>query len=218
MLMADVRQAHRLALTGLALLCCMGCGSRYARNRIADLADVMDLEVSVGPGLDLHVRAGCIGTGFGGAKQRGLVCHGRQFGYATRVSAAVLVASVTTVEDESYSLGTLGQSPSQYDEHAGHRHDVRSLLLLAHWQDDSQVRVKAYQFPQSSLWPPHWWQALDLEVGGSLAIAGLHLGIAPGELLDFLLGVFTLDLVGDDLPTAVLGPAPTDERARSPAS
>lgn len=179
---------------------------------MADLADVVDFEASVGPGLDVRARAGCIGIGVGGASQRAFACHGRQFGYATRRSAGLLLAARTTVEEETYSLGTLGRPPSQYDEHAGHRRDIQSLLFLAHWQDDSRVRVKAYDFPQSSLWPPHWWQALDVEFGGAAALVGIHVGLGPGELLDFLLGLFTVDIVGDDLPSA----APERSSAETP--
>jgi hypothetical protein len=41
----------------------------------------------------------------------------------------------------------------------------------------------------------HLW---DVEVGVSPLFVGLNIGVSPGELLDFLLGWFGIDLGGDD--------------------
>jgi hypothetical protein len=195
-------------------LCQAGCGSRYARDRLADFVDVFDMELGFGPGLDVRGRASCIGTGLGVSKQRVLAWHGRQFGFAERAAAGVLLASVTEVREESYSLGTLGRAPAEYDEHCAHRHDLKCLLSLAHWEDDRQAHVPSHESAQSNLWPPHWWQALDAEFGGAFGVVGLHVGISPGQLLDFLLGWTTLDIVGDDLAPQPPKPAKPEPSQR----
>ena len=42
--------------------------------------------------------------------------------------------------------------------------------------------------------------AFDLEVSLFVLIFGIEIGISFGELLDFILGIFTIDIAGDDTP------------------
>ena len=41
---------------------------------------------------------------------------------------------------------------------------------------------------------------LDVEVGAVVAWIGFRVGVSPGELIDFLAGIVTLDPAGDDIP------------------
>lgn len=59
---------------------------------------------------------------------------------------------------------------------------------------------------------------LDVEVGISAFIAGLEISLRPGELADFFLGWFGLDLAGDDgLPYGVTAAPIAPSGAASPA-
>ena len=63
--------------------------------------------------------------------------------------------------------------------------------------------------------PPTRW--LDLEVGASFVFA-VRVGVSPGEMLDFVLGWFGVDLAGDDgkgrgRPLALPGETEPDVRA-----
>ena len=56
---------------------------------------------------------------------------------------------------------------------------------------------------------PGWPRAADVEFGASAGV-GFHVGLSPGELLDFLLGLSTLDVAGDDVPLHPPTPQPAE--------
>ena len=56
------------------------------------------------------------------------------------------------------------------------------------------------------VWPLHW---LDVEVDGA-AFLGMRIGISVGELADFLLGWFGVDIAGDDEVPEGVAPKPAD--------
>ena len=53
------------------------------------------------------------------------------------------------------------------------------------------------------------WQASSFEVGATLGVIEARVGINPMEILDFLVGIFGLDLAGDDPPPPVIVVEPT---------
>ncbi len=78
-----------------------------------------------------------------------------------------------------------------------------SLLKTSH------TKARFLSSPPDTEWKYHlfllspvkdvdWLDALDAEVTVGAFFGGLQLGVRPGELLDFVAGIFTLDLAGDD--------------------
>jgi hypothetical protein len=178
------------------LFACPGCAvGTYFANRGADLLDCFIAEVSVGPGLDLHLQVGPAGTGLGVSKQWGAGLHGRDL---------VLVGRET--------FGAVIVAASSLDWLA-----VCSLWPAADRPDVTRPRRSATGRPRDYLWfvgvpiaftlcagasgdeaVPEYPENLNIEAGGSLLFVGAHGGINLIECHDFLAGVLCLDPVGDD--------------------
>ncbi len=166
-----------------------GCQSsigNYFANRGNDLRDIAGVAVSVGPGFGVAVRATAVlqveasyyysyklGTWRRGA---GLWKHVEKAGGLSPIFW------VRNVERESI-FGDLD--------------DVDDGLIIAPWPDSHF----------SGFMSPRQWQEMSFsaeqgfwDIGASLhlLVAGVHAYVNPAELLDFLLGVFGIDLMGDD--------------------
>ncbi len=193
------RRGIVMLLTPLLGMIFSGCAS-YIRNRTADFADVFGAELTCGPGVHLHVQAtDYLGTGVGMSRQSGPALHGRYAGTVSRTSGGAIIinASMVTLED-TYMRPLFPGSPA-YDDF---------LIECLSIYDDSQMTFFFF-FPSDLAWwgdgalylksiKERWWRLLDLSVGASLGI-GCHFYVSPGELVDFALGLFAIDLVGDDL-------------------
>ena len=175
-----------------------GCSSvsSYPGDRIADLADIFTAEVSIGPGFDIHVQAtGLFGTALGYSPQWGPMMHGRFVGSGERTTAGVLISADTHITDEVMSPIYGNQVYKPRD---------RS------WFPFLRYPVLVPAFRQEEL--P---RMLDVEAGAS-AIVGAHLGLSPIELVDFVLGLFLLDPVGDDYRPGAAPVAPPPQPPAQP--
>jgi len=180
---------RRVWLAGIAamlLFGAWGCGyvARYVRSRAADLADVVTVELTAGPGADVHAQlTGFFGTALGYSTQRGLVIRGRFYGVATRRTAGVLFLGGTATD--AVRLASLAASGQYVPERA-----FWALMLPLTFGSAEGLRFGFL---------PRWLHAADVAFGASLGV-GFHVGLSPGEMLDFLLGFATLDIAGDDAP------------------
>ena len=171
---ARLRRMARL-VPCLLVLALAGCG--YVSNRLGDFADVFVLEVTVGPGLDVHAQAtGLVGTGFGSSSQWGPMMHGRYVGTGARRSGGIILFSHTEIE-EDLMVPLRGDEPYEAPS--------RGWAVIC-WPPSRPFRTKG---ERRSL--------LNVEVGAS-AIVGAHVGVSPIELVDFLLGFAMVDICSDD--------------------
>jgi len=168
-----------------ALAACSGCAGLepYLANRGADFLDIFMVEMTAGPGVDVHAQfTSYLGTAVGGSLQEGLLWHGRHFGMGKRDTMGLLVMAVT--ESEGRQMFSL---------HGG-THEARggawyALLPFKRGPAGGELSMDA-----AEKWPHN----LDIQIGASI-IYGLHVGISPGEFIDFLVGLTTVDLANDDL-------------------
>ena len=175
-----------------------GCAT-YVRNRTADLADIISAEASVGRGAHLNIQVtDFIGTGLGFSKQHGIAIHGRYIGASTRESGGLVVMNISGVERTGTQMRPLfagGRSYADmqrdcihiYDDTRGSMWFIVPMDLA--WNGPSLYRDSARE---------RWWRILDVSVGAS-AIAGFHICLSPGEIVDFVLGLAGLDMAGDDV-------------------
>ena len=175
-----------LLLPLLVLVLGSGCRStgEYFRCRGRDLADVVTLELTAGPGVDVHGQATTfVGAAAGWSVQKGLFWHGRHVGGGRRETAGFVLLGAT----EARPLTPPGPEPAP-------RMPVRRaawamfLPLLVSPADGVHLGYVA-----------DWPHTADVTMGASAGI-GFHLGVSPGEALDFLAGLTTLDPAGDDSP------------------
>ena len=194
-----VRSAIIVALSvpslGLA-----GCGYLGARGR--DATDILSLGISAGSGMG--VRAGItrlLALEVMAQKDEKFFGFYQRNFHWTESSYGLLFASwrMPTVGDEpppprwkGWDLLTTSRRRTQYPNRAEIEDRRHTLFILSglHAQ-------RAIDF-------------LDVEVGISALIGGLEMSIRPGQLADFLLGWFGIDLGGDDGTRfgEVIGPPP----------
>jgi len=183
------------AVLSLAALGCTSPGN-YLGNRAADLADVFTAELTIGPGLDVHAQVtGLLGSAFGYSPQWGLMMHGRFVGTGERNTGGIVITGGTRV------------SGDLLDPVYG---DAVYVPRDRAWFPFIRYPALVPAFRRSEL-----ARLLDVEAGGA-AIVGVHFGVSPIELVDFLLGFAFLDMVGDDyrptppaVPVTPATPAPS---------
>ena len=196
------RVVNVLALCLLpAVLGSAGCSSvgSYFMARLADAADPFALEVSIGPGADVHANVTrWLGTAVGMSFQAaGVGFHGRYLGRIMRCTSGALLfgASQGEVLSPSVAEGPAGLSP---------RGGGWCLLMAPpgdHLEDLAFGTLRPGRFGQ--------W---DLDVGASL-IVGVHAGVNPVEMVDFVLGFVGIDIADDDDPEAWRAGTPSTDRA-----
>ena len=178
---------RRLLIAALALWApaVPGCSSAgpYLRSRAADFADIFILELTVGPGADVHANVTeYLGSALGYSFQRGVMFYEGKAHGGVRGTMGVLAFAATDAQPVGPGDDTGREAPFATDR-------AWLVFLPLSWlirEAPGGVRK----------WPDN----LNVEVGGSLIYLGAHAGMSGGELLDFLLGWTTLDIVGDDRP------------------
>ncbi|HKS17291.1 MAG TPA: hypothetical protein VJU16_08260 [Planctomycetota bacterium] len=163
------------------LLLLPGCA--YLESRARDVGDIVRLEASIGTGLQAHVNAGeVLHLGLGSSRRW---TAGWAYGITTterRVEDHLPLSYFASLSDpETVSLHKLRIGDDV--QNLLHRCDVVAPVSFA----SGTMRKPAMQF----------W---NLEVGVMAVVVGVEAGVNPAELVDFLLGIVTLDIAGDDDP------------------
>jgi len=165
------------AATAASLL--SGCAYFGARAR--DLGDIVRLEGSLGVGLQANVNAGeLLHLGIGSRRCKSA---GWAYGLSTserRVEDHFPLSYVATIlNPDVAALHTLkiGDGPEQ-PQH-------RCPMVAPGAFSSGTVHKPAMQF----------W---NIEAGVMLVGVGVEAGVNPAELVDFILGIFGLDIAGDD--------------------
>jgi len=187
-------------LAGLALGLWLAAGGAlgcsYARDRALDFTDIVQVGVSDGGGIIVRaVPTRFLTLELGGRKDETFYGIRRRSFHWVESSWGLLFSSFWSprIGEEAFARRTgtdvirtshskllfpLAERPEalrgEYEEHAYH------LFVLTRSQRT------------------HLVEYLDLEADVSLLIVGAQVIVSPGELLDFLAGLITLDPAGDD--------------------
>ena len=156
-----------------------GCAWLGARGR--DAADIVRVEGSLGVGLQANVNAGeLLHLGVGSSRRQSA-------GWAYGIST-----SERRVEDHLplsfvYSLIEPG-TEALHSLEIGGKDDLQKHRCAA--VAPCTLRAGTIQKPPIQFW--------SLEVGVMALFVGAEIGVNPAEFVDFLLGIFGIDLAGDD--------------------
>jgi len=173
------------------------CG--YLRDRLKDTADIIPISVSSGPGLYAGVRAtGLVGTGIGYAKvSRAGLIRRRWFRYTPPLSK---FSNFRTWDETTKGWIITWYRDNDPEPGAGNRiyPDFKFTSMLGmnligmgpYIEDKSTKGGYRYHQDLSSL--------LDVEVDAHILLVGVRMGISPLQMVDWLLGWFTLDIGNDD--------------------
>lgn len=158
-------------------------GCSYFGARAHDFGDIVRLEGSIGVGLQANVNAGeLLHLGVGSSRR---TSAGWAYGLSTserRVEdhfPLSYIASILNPEVAALHSLKIGEGP-ELPQH-------RCPTLAPGAFSSGTVRKPAMQF----------W---NLEAGVMVVAVGVEAGVNPAELVDFLLGLFGLDIAGDDEP------------------
>jgi hypothetical protein len=194
----------------LSLLCivaslpaaCRTTTGGYFEDRLNDTIDMVPFSVAVGPGFYVGARATAIaGVGIGydnthraGWKHRIANASDPQnlkgFKSWDETEAGVLIGWVRTADPGPLSAATAARpSPRNGPPQAT---GAGNVLFLAPAQCDGHVENWTLGLTDVG-------SALDAEVSIHLGIVGFRIGASPLQVLDWLVGWTTLDVLNDDL-------------------
>ena len=185
----------RMRWTLIVLLAAAGCArtSRYMANRVNDLADIVTVELTLGLGADVHAKlTSLVGLALGASEQQGFMMHGRWVGTGSRSTGGVLLFGSSDV--------VLA--------------DVEPVWVPPTFYGADGKPIPP-PYPKAGKPRSHSMQMLDIALGGSL-IAGAHVGVSLMEAFDFVLGILTMDLAGDDYTPADFRPPPPPAQPPAP--
>ena len=167
---------------------CQTTVGNYFANRGNDLRDIAGVAISLGPGIDVSLRATVLlqvqATYLYGIKlgtwrrSAGLWVHSERAGgiaplfWMRIVDRQPVLGEVEKLSDESLIMAALPLSHLQWVANPGE------------W---SRMDGSVDQ---------GWW---DIGASVHLGLAGIHAYFNPAEFLDFLLGWFGVDIAGDDV-------------------
>lgn len=166
-------------VTGLAVTA-LGCSSPYLTNRVRDAADVAT--VSCGYGIGVRARVSAIGTGL--FANRDLVgLRGGHLGMLREPGGAFL----SDVDLVVYRMEVFFPQ----SETADARHKDFVAVGIGPWTKGGEFEL----FRHSHATPQFYSQ---IEIAAGLG-PSIRLGVNPGELVDFFVGLAGVDLFGDDI-------------------
>ena len=161
-------------------ICFTGCASPYLADRGRDAADVFTL--SAGPGAGIKARVGPVATGlFGGWDSYGL-----------RGGRILDGPYPTGCESVPYMMNSLDLTLLLTDLSDLHDPDLRSRRK--EYSSDTVCLYPVNRDQRSA--PLHYYTQLEVALGIGLTV---RLGINLGELVDFIVGWTSYDILKDDL-------------------
>lgn len=201
----------RLALA-LALLAGPGCQAvgQYFANRARDLGECVRVQVGGGIGIGGGVHAaGIAELGLGG----GVLLPSYGVGWAYGDGYAFGLGSKDLRQGQAdynlyppFSMMLAGapalhyESPEWMSDSVLNRgHSCFGLLPCCF----NGPMLKRAPFHRANLGPKGQIHNWDVEVSAYAGVVGVRVGVSPGEILDFLLGWFGIDIAGDDVPRAI---------------
>ncbi len=170
-----MRRAPALAFAlAAALAAALGSGCAYAEARARDASQILRLQGGVALGFGVDTRlGGLLDLGFGaGYHWDGALLYGAPY-----------AGKSLTIVAPGFCRRALGPTTVW-------SHTCPSALppLLA----DEKIELADYTHLGSRL------HEFDIEAAALAGVLHVRIGFSPGEFLDFLLGIATVDLAGDD--------------------
>lgn len=174
----------------------VGPGCTYLAERGRDFVDILGLGVSDGGGLAARVAPTRLLTVEVGARKD-------ETFYGIRRSKFHWVESSYGIPFAFFWSSLIGDGPIPDWTGTNVIRTSDSKLIFPDFEKsrprDVPVERRAYHlFVLTESRGCPLIRELDLQVDASLLIAGLQIIVSPGELVDFLAGIFTLDPGGDD--------------------
>lgn len=181
----------KIAALAASALLHAGCVGTYLGNRGRDLLDPVSLDLAGGAGLGFDVKASILHTGAGYAQMyhAGLLDgppgRNNRLGLRPEFHAAWIIRT---------REGAMTGYPDAFTEEP----------LYAMWlRKGDHVDPHAcwiVHAPGDPVATPRmrWWQLADVSAGANAVLVGARAGVSPGELLDFVLGWFGIDIAEDD--------------------
>ena len=203
--MGPMRRAAPLLACVLLLAACRTSARGYFSDRLEDTVDMVPFSVATGPGFYVGARATAIaGTGIGWAKTH-------RAGWRRRKAWADHPAELVTFRDwREREKGVLLAWDRSSDPEPG----AGNLgVVVPAIDEDDDFGYRPYVDLAS---------ALDAELEAHLFYVGLRIGASPVQIVDWLLGWTTLDILGDDRENRFvdtvrdLGPTEDAPRASRP--
>jgi len=186
-----------IACGGLLLTSCS-----YLQNRANDALDVFLCEGALGPGLYAELRAtdfAAVGLGLHTVATGGL--HGRYVGTGERGSLGLGPFILGGARGDYGPV--LSGDPSTFDDEADE--PCTQMLVMP----SQGIKCEAGYSPSA-----RGLRMAYLSATATVGYVGLRVGFSPGELLDLLLGFFTVNLAGDDaFPAPPPPPEVTEPRS-----
>ncbi len=146
----------------------------YLPDRLCDILDIISVDAHVGPGAyaDVHLTRAVQATGgFRSVAGFGLHEH-RSIGLQSKAEAGLTVVAVGAAATVGSTVGTSGIQTS------------RDSILGLHKTTDSYYQQ----------YRDYWSIGTSVTAG----IAGVEVDLHPIQLIDFIAGIFTFDLLNDD--------------------
>ncbi len=193
----------------------VGC-AEYCKARVLDFQDISGIRLSYGFGLRFNVRCTQYlqsGAGFMWPAPHGFVLGGHKYGYLGRNVGHFAESSLEFgvaplwhwrfVSDENdgrdysgYRTFTLGRATMR---HRGYW--CREMEIVKYADDEP------FWFPKRSVFDACYDRRLwDCGLSGHVGVVGVEVDFSVLELADFLLGVFGVDILGDDVAVEVSMP------------
>src|SRR5262245_6103718 len=170
-----------IALLLTALAGCRTSASGYFDDRLRDTIDILPVSVASGPGFYVGARlTAFLGTGIGYAETSRAGSYRRP---AWPEEASELVNFRQWHEHEK-GLVVLWTRDADPTPGAG------NIVVLPVVDEQDDFRFRFFLEPGS---------ALDVEAEVHLFYFGFRIGVSPVQLLEWLVGWFTLDPLGDDV-------------------
>jgi len=232
-------RAIQSALVALALTGCATPAARYAGSRALDLFDVFPLSGRSGVGLYMSARATpFLGAGIGAYDALACGMGPRRWGPVWEEEGSG-IGPVYCVDESLLSRRGKDLANSNLIQLPEWPAGPDALFEEAPgWRSRGHVAlVLPYLVRRDGDWAklPPWYSLLDCEADAFIGVIGLRIGFSPGEIVDFLAGLFGLDPSGDDIggrrdrerdakrrgtpsdPPQLRREAPSDEGSGSPA-
>lgn len=220
-----------LSLLALSVLFFVGCGSpfrrwglathnldetigQYGKARALDLLDVAPISLAGGYGISVQFRiTPFYGQGIGYTNNWRVGSGEQRFGplWYEKERGIPIVGYYRFQSYQGVESRIPGGDPHYFDETSRYRANL--LRIFPGMSREGRIWwpfIPPYHLKAEFEWPT-WslWSLLNVEAGVFAGVVGVRAGVSPLQVVDFVLGIFTLDFANDDPRTlAPLWPDP----------
>ncbi|MFH0943812.1 MAG: hypothetical protein V2A76_01330 [Planctomycetota bacterium] len=213
-------KARALPLLALPLLLLVGCGGplgyygttlgsigtslgNYGKARALDLLDVAPVSLAVGYGISAQFRATpFFGQGIGHTNNWRVGTGEQRFGplWYEKERGFPIIGYYRFQSYQGVESRIPGGDPIYFDETSRYRASL--LRIFPAMSREGQIWypfLPPYHIKAAFEWP-RWsiWNLLNVEAGVFAGVVGVRAAVSPLQIVDFVLGIITLDFANDD--------------------